>query len=123
VLSQLHKIGVKLALDDFGTCFSNLNHLRDLPVHAVKIDRSFVQDTGVPGSRAILAAVADLAAKLELRAVAEGIETEATLEAVIGAGYDEAQGFYFGLPAPVGSIARTLERCQTRLEVMTRRAA
>jgi diguanylate cyclase (GGDEF)-like protein/PAS domain S-box-containing protein len=119
VLSKLHQLGVRLALDDFGTCFSNLSYLRVLPVSTVKIDRSFVEATAErPGSRAILAAVAELAAKLGLRAVAEGVETEAGLAAIRDAGYQHAQGFYFSLPVPASSVARTLARCQDRLEVI-----
>lgn len=122
-LSRLHKVGVRLALDDFGTCFSNLSYLRQLPVGTIKIDRSFVEEVATPESRTILSAVADLAAKLGLRAVAEGIETEGALEAVIDAGYDEGQGFFFSLPVPVGAVSRTLARCQSRLDGLARRAA
>lgn len=119
VLNKLHQLGVKLALDDFGTCFSNLSYLRDLPVSSLKIDRSFVQEASArPGARAILAAVADLAAKLGVRAVAEGVETEANLLTAREAGYHEAQGFYFSLPVPAASVRRTFSRCQSRLHVV-----
>jgi EAL domain-containing protein (putative c-di-GMP-specific phosphodiesterase class I) len=116
-LNKLHKLGVKIALDDFGTCFANLSYLRNLPFSALKIDRSFVQEAaGQPESLAILASVADLAAKLGIRSVAEGVETAASLLAVQKAGYREAQGFYFSLPVPAHSVSRTLAKCQARFK-------
>jgi diguanylate cyclase (GGDEF)-like protein len=125
VLDKLHKLGVSLALDDFGTCFSNLSYVRDLPVTTLKIDKSFVQDAAErEGSRAILRSVADLATRLGMQAVAEGVETEASLSVVREAGCSAAQGFYFSLPVPRSSVLRTLGRCRQRLEASkTGRAA
>jgi EAL domain-containing protein (putative c-di-GMP-specific phosphodiesterase class I) len=117
VLEKLHRLGVSLALDDFGTCFSNLSYVRDLPVNALKIDKSFVQDAAErEGSRTILRSVADLATRLGMQAVAEGVETEANLSAVRESGCSAAQGFYFSLPVPRSAVLRTLGRCRQRLE-------
>jgi len=117
VLEKLHRLGVSLALDDFGTCFSNLSYVRDLPVSTLKIDKSFVQDAAEhEGSRAILRSVADLAARLGMHAVAEGVETEANLAAVLESGCSAAQGFFFSLPVPPSAVLRTLGRCRQRLE-------
>jgi diguanylate cyclase (GGDEF)-like protein/PAS domain S-box-containing protein len=93
-LRALADSGVGIVLDDFGTGFSSLGHLRDLPLRAVKIDRSFVSDT------AIVSAIASLAAALGLDAVAEGVETPAQAEALRALGCPLAQGFLFGAPGP-----------------------
>ncbi len=101
VLTSLRQLGVEIALDDFGTGYSSLSYLRQLPVTAVKIDRSFVG--GIGGSladEAIVEAVIDLAHALGLRVVAEGIEEIAQADALISMGADEAQGFLFGRPGP-----------------------
>jgi diguanylate cyclase (GGDEF)-like protein/PAS domain S-box-containing protein len=93
-LRTLAEAGVGIVLDDFGTGFSSLGHLRDLPLRAVKIDRSFVSDT------AIVSAIVSLAAALDLEAVAEGVETAAQAEALRALGCPLAQGFLFGAPGP-----------------------
>jgi diguanylate cyclase (GGDEF)-like protein len=116
VLQRLHDMGVRIALDDFGTCFANLSYLRNLPLDTIKIDRTFVQDgMAEPGSLAILSAVADLARKLGMRSVAEGVETGGSLAAARQAGYQAAQGFYFSLPVPARAVPRALRRCKTKL--------
>ncbi|MCU1367163.1 MAG: diguanylate cyclase/phosphodiesterase with sensor, partial [Ilumatobacteraceae bacterium] len=100
-LSALRALGLEIALDDFGTGYSSLTYLRQLPVTAVKIDRSFV--SGIGGSladEAIIEAVIDLAHALGLRVIAEGIEDLAQADALIRMGADEAQGYYFGFPEP-----------------------
>ena len=99
VLRKLHDLGVLITLDDFGTCFATLNYLRSFPFKKIKIDRSFVRD--IPEHHdcvAIVKSVADLARELNMRSVAEGVETAASLAAVRAAGYNEAQGFYFSPP-------------------------
>jgi diguanylate cyclase (GGDEF)-like protein len=115
ILRRLHDMGVRIALDDFGTCFANLSYLRNLPLDTIKIDRSFVQDeVAQSGSLAILSAVADLAKKLGMRSIAEGVETAASLLAVRQAGYQSAQGFYFSLPVPARAVPRALSKCRTK---------
>ena len=116
VLRKLHELGVLITLDDFGTCFATLNYLRSFPFKKIKIDRSFVRD--IPEHHdcvAIVKSVGDLARELNMRSVAEGVETAASLATVRAAGYDEAQGFYFSPPVPVSSIERTVHQCAARL--------
>jgi EAL domain-containing protein (putative c-di-GMP-specific phosphodiesterase class I) len=105
-----------ITLDDFGTCFATLNYLRSFPFKKIKLDRSFVRD--IPEHHdcvAIVKSVGDLARELNMRSVAEGVETAASLAAVCAAGYDEAQGFYFSPPVPVRGIKRTVDQCKARL--------
>jgi EAL domain-containing protein (putative c-di-GMP-specific phosphodiesterase class I) len=107
VLQDLRSLGVHLALDDFGTGYSSLLYLKGLPVDRLKVDRSFVSGLGESGQDVtIIASVVDLAHKLGLRVVAEGVETEAELRAISAMGCDEAQGFLLGRPAPARSFTQ-----------------
>ncbi|ATJ84655.1 EAL domain-containing protein [Halomonas beimenensis] len=100
-LAALRELGCYIAIDDFGTGYSSLSYLHQLPVTTLKIDRSFVRDLGVSrSSGAILAAVTGLARELGLRVVAEGVETEAQLEALRDYHVTLIQGFLTGRPAP-----------------------
>ncbi|HNR91204.1 MAG TPA: bifunctional diguanylate cyclase/phosphodiesterase [Dokdonella sp.] len=95
-LDRLRDIGVRVVLDDFGTGFSSLKHLRQLPFDGIKIDRSFVVDVLVdPRDAAIVRAMLALAHSLGLDVVAEGIETAAQLAWFQSAGSDRLQGFHF----------------------------
>ena len=117
VLRKLDSLGVTVALDDFGTRFSTLNCLRSFPFKEVKIDRSFVHDVSEhPHKLAIVRSIADLASELNMRSVAEGVETAADLAAVSVAGYDAAQGFYFSLPVPARAFRRTIAQCAAKFE-------
>jgi len=99
VLHELADIGVTLSIDDFGTGYSSLAYLRDLPVHQLKIDRSFVQELGSrSGDVVIVRSVIDLARNLGLRTVAEGVEDAATWEQLTQLGCNSAQGYYLGRP-------------------------
>lgn len=100
-LCGLHDLGVRLAVDDFGTGTSSLSDLRRLPVQEVKIDRSFVQGMATdPDDLAIVRAVVDLARHFGLTAVAEGVESELTLNLLEEIGCDIGQGFLFSRPLP-----------------------
>jgi diguanylate cyclase (GGDEF)-like protein len=108
-LAQLRAAGVQVALDDFGSGYSSLAQLVRLPVDIVKLDRDLVANLGQPGGDAVLTAAVALARALGLRTVAEGIETEAELAAVVGAGADLGQGYLFARPmaaADVGGLLR-----------------
>ncbi|HKE64259.1 MAG TPA: sensor domain-containing phosphodiesterase [Micromonosporaceae bacterium] len=101
ILRRLDTIGVRLAVDDFGSGYSSLPYLRRLPVDEVKIDRSFVQGMATdPGELAIVRAIVDLARHFELRVVAEGVESERTLSLLADMGCDVGQGFLFSRPLP-----------------------
>ena len=96
VLTRLKAIGAEIAIDDFGSGFSSLAHLKRFPIHEIKIDRPFVGGMlGDPGDRALVHAAVDLAHHFGLRAVAEGVENAQTLEALKAIGCDVAQGAYF----------------------------
>jgi len=100
-LRRLHDIGVRLAVDDFGTGASSLSYLRRLPVDEVKVDRTFVQGMATDsGDLAIVRAVVDLSRHFGLTVVAEGVESELTLELLEEIGCDIGQGFFFSRPLP-----------------------
>ena len=100
VLSSLRSQGLTLALDDFGTGHSSLARLAELPFQVLKIDRSFTARVpGDPSSAAMVTAMVDLARRLGMRAVAEGIETEEQLAFLRELGCPLGQGFLFGRPA------------------------
>jgi len=108
-LQDLHDLGVRIAVDDFGTGFSSLGHLRSFPVDVIKVDRSFIQ--GVernPKDAAITANLASLAHALGLVATAEGIESESQLASVRELGCDHAQGFLFAHPVAAEEISSLL---------------
>ena len=120
MLRKLQRLGVEIALDDFGTCFATLNYLRSFPFNKIKIDRSFIHDVSSQHDNlAIARSVADLASELNIRSVAEGVETAADLAVVRSAGYDEAQGFYFSLPVPARAVRRTIGQCTAKFSIKT----
>jgi diguanylate cyclase (GGDEF)-like protein/PAS domain S-box-containing protein len=99
-LEALKQRGIRLLMDDFGTGHSSLSNLRRLPLHAVKIDRSFVADLpGETRARGIVTAIIAMAHQLGLEVIAEGVETEEQLAFLKTEGCDSAQGFLLGRPA------------------------
>jgi diguanylate cyclase (GGDEF)-like protein len=99
ILEELTARGLRVALDDFGTGYSSLSLLQDLPVHTLKIDRSFVRCLGAEGGRApFVRAIIELAQGLELTVVAEGIEEMGHVAALRKLGCRVGQGFYFAKP-------------------------
>ena len=109
ILTELRRLGVRIALDDFGTGYSSLSYLRHFPVDKLKLDRSFVGDLPAGlGARAIVRAVAGLAAGLGLTMTAEGIETADQVEALLEEGYTEGQGYYFSLPVPAENVLEVI---------------
>ncbi|MGZ4663665.1 MAG: putative bifunctional diguanylate cyclase/phosphodiesterase [Frankiaceae bacterium] len=99
LLQRLADLGVALSVDDFGTGYSSLAYLRRLPVHEIKIDKSFVQDMGTdPSDAAIVQTIIGLAHNLGLRVVAEGVEDERSRELLVRSGCDLAQGYLISRP-------------------------
>ncbi|VXB44880.1 conserved hypothetical protein [Luteimonas sp. 9C] len=112
LLAQLRAGGVRIAIDDFGTGYSSLAYLRQLPVDAIKIDRSFIRDmVGDLRARRIVGTMIELAHDLDLVVVAEGIEDEATLALLQDAGCDAVQGYLIGRPALADDV---VQRAQAR---------
>ena len=108
-ISQLRQQGVEVALDDFGTGFSSLNMLRSLPLHTVKIDRSLIDPMPESHAVAVVKAICDLAAVLDLDVVAEGVETAAHAEAARAAGCHALQGYHFARPLDVPDATQWLQ--------------
>ncbi|MGF1679860.1 putative bifunctional diguanylate cyclase/phosphodiesterase [Photobacterium minamisatsumaniensis] len=98
-LDDLASLGLELYLDDFGTGYSSLSQLQDLPISTVKLDQSFVQGEH-KGSQAIIEATRAICEKLDLKVVAEGVETEAQLRYLQQCRFDFCQGYYLGRPMP-----------------------
>ncbi len=111
ILIELKSMGVGLAIDDFGTGYSSLAYLKRFPLDVLKIDRSFIK--GIPedqDSAAIAAAIIAMAHTLNLKVVAEGVETEEQLSFLRGQGCDEIQGFLFSPALPPDEIEVYLRR-------------
>ncbi|MCW2507034.1 MAG: putative Diguanylate cyclase/phosphodiesterase, partial [Modestobacter sp.] len=105
LLHQLRDLGVRLSVDDFGTGYSSLSYLKRLPVHQVKIDRSFVTGLREQGEdAAIVRAIVDLGRHLGLEVVAEGIEDQETWDLLASMGCDLAQGWHLARPMPTGEL-------------------
>jgi EAL domain-containing protein (putative c-di-GMP-specific phosphodiesterase class I) len=100
-LRRLKEIGVRISIDDFGTGYSSLNYLKEFPMDALKIDKSFIRDlTEDPNDAAIVSAIILLAHSLKLKVIAEGVETQEQLEFLRKHKCDIVQGFFFSRPVP-----------------------
>jgi diguanylate cyclase (GGDEF)-like protein len=109
ILRALRERGIQVAIDDFGTGYSSLGYLRKFPLDALKIDQSFVRQIGTAGEdRVIVTAVIGMARSLNLRVIAEGVETREELEFLRTHHCDEVQGYYFSRPVPPEEFARLL---------------
>jgi PAS domain S-box-containing protein/diguanylate cyclase (GGDEF)-like protein len=107
ILSRVRDLGIQVFLDDFGTGYSSLSYIAALPIHAVKIDRSFIiRMMQHERHRAVVIAAISLAHSLGMRVVAEGVETADQANAVIELGCDEIQGFFFSKPMPAAELPR-----------------
>jgi diguanylate cyclase (GGDEF)-like protein/PAS domain S-box-containing protein len=108
-MAGLRELGVQMSIDDFGTGYSSLGRLRNLPVDELKIDRTFI--TPLPtdeGARHLVRGIIGLAHSLDLRVVAEGVETHAHVEILAELQCDRAQGYYYGRPMPLAELTDRL---------------
>ena len=121
-LKSLHKLGVRFAMDDFGTGYSSLGYLLSFPFSKIKIDRSFI--AGLPDkkeSRAIVRAIADLGRNLNMRVVAEGVETAVQREQARMLGCTDIQGYLISAPRPTAEIHRLfLPHAQGAVNIVSR---
>jgi EAL domain-containing protein (putative c-di-GMP-specific phosphodiesterase class I) len=110
-LTRIRELGVGLHVDDFGTGYSSLATLHQMPIGALKIDRSFVATVHQrQDSLELVRAIVSLARNLRLEVIAEGVESEDQLAIVRGLGCDYAQGFLFSRPLRREDLERVLER-------------
>jgi diguanylate cyclase (GGDEF)-like protein/PAS domain S-box-containing protein len=105
-VQRLKLLGVKLSIDDFGTGYSSLSYLKRFAVDKLKIDQSFIRDLATdPDDAAIIRAIIQMARSLNLKTIAEGVETAGILEQLRLFNCDEAQGYYFARPMPAQAFA------------------
>ena len=116
VLGELHALGLRLALDDYGTGHSSLAYLNELPVDTLKIDRSFVTAMDTSSQDAtIVRSTIDLARNLGLQVVAEGVETRTSWQTLTHLGCDSAQGYWLARPEPSAGLLALVARLERRL--------
>jgi diguanylate cyclase len=112
VIRKLHELsahGITIAIDDFGTGYSSLSYLHKLPIHTLKIDRTFLKESRInQGDNTIINTIVAMAKGLSLNVIAEGVETPAQLEYLREIDCSEAQGFLFGKPLPPDVISQLL---------------
>jgi EAL domain-containing protein (putative c-di-GMP-specific phosphodiesterase class I) len=104
-LRELRDLGVRIAIDDFGSGYSSLGYIRQFPVDILKVDKSFI-DRIDEGEKefALAAAIIDMAKVLNLRPVAEGVERQQQLDRLLELGCDSAQGYYFAKPGSQSDV-------------------
>jgi predicted signal transduction protein with EAL and GGDEF domain len=104
-ITRLNSLGITIAIDDFGTGYSSLSYLKNLPVHALKIDKSFLSEVETNSSAvSMIKSIVALAHCLSMRVVVEGIETQKQCDIASGAGCDDLQGYLLGRPAPAPDL-------------------
>ena len=122
ILSRLNAMGVQLSIDDFGTGYSSVAYLKSLPVHALKVDRSFVSQMLQSSSDAVIVhSTIDLGRNLGLRVVAEGVENPLTLQHLGLLGCHAAQGYHISRPIPADQLISWLEYQAARAAPPARR--
>jgi EAL domain-containing protein (putative c-di-GMP-specific phosphodiesterase class I) len=111
ILDEIHRMGARITLDDFGAGYSSLSYLRTFRFDKIKVDRCFIADlaSGSLAARAIVRAIASLGSDLGIETVAEGVETEEQLKHARDEGMSEIQGYLFGRPTPAEDLARLFE--------------
>ena len=118
-LNRLREEGIRVAIDDFGTGYSSLSYLRDLPLDTLKIDRTFMRDNGAfQIDHQLVNTIVLMAQGLGLSTVAEGVESEAQLEQLVGLGCSLIQGFYFAEAGRACDLPAVIESLEARLQVI-----
>jgi diguanylate cyclase (GGDEF)-like protein/PAS domain S-box-containing protein len=113
VLQHLRERGVKVSIDDFGSGYSSLSHLKKLPIDVLKMDRSFLHPLNdPPDETSITVAIIRMGRSLNLRVVAEGVESAEDMKFLRAHDCDEAQGFYFSPPVPAEQLEELLKKRQ-----------
>lgn len=110
ILTELKEIGVQVAIDDFGTGYSSLAYLREFPIDRLKIDRSFIMGIPSEDNGSIANIIIELAKTLNLKVIAEGVETENHINFLREKNCDEVQGYYFSKPVPPGKVSQLLAK-------------
>jgi EAL domain-containing protein (putative c-di-GMP-specific phosphodiesterase class I) len=114
VLDKIKRIGIMLSIDDYGTGYSSLSYLKQLPIHVLKIDRSFIMNLERNKSdHTIVSSTIALAHNLGLKVVAEGVETESALEILNEQNCDFAQGYFFSKPIPEELLGDYLKQARS----------
>jgi EAL domain-containing protein (putative c-di-GMP-specific phosphodiesterase class I) len=120
ILAKLRDMGVHLSVDDYGTGYSTMTYLKNLPVHELKIDRAFITNlTRDHNDAVIVKSAMDLGHDLGLSIVAEGVEDEATLLALKALGVDVAQGYHLGRPMPENLLQQWITDHSDALTLLT----
>lgn len=110
VIKRLDALGVMISIDDYGTGYSSLAYLRDLPVHAVKLDKSFVMNMQHHDDRVIVESTVQLAHALKLKVIAEGVETAADAAFLKACGYDYGQGYFYSVALDPDALLKWIRR-------------
>jgi EAL domain-containing protein (putative c-di-GMP-specific phosphodiesterase class I) len=116
ILKGLKALGVKIAIDDFGTGYSSLTYLHRFPIDTLKVDRSFVRAIDQKEGQAVAKTIVALAKSLELKTVAEGIETKEQIEFMQSLDCDYFQGFIFAKPMPQNDLIEFLKNDDKRVK-------
>ncbi|MGB0945663.1 MAG: bifunctional diguanylate cyclase/phosphodiesterase [Pseudoalteromonas marina] len=112
-LRELKALGIEVAIDDFGTGFSSLSYIQSLPIDRLKIDRSFIKDLNNGDTGAVAGLVISLGAKLGLKTIAEGVETQEQAKFLKDLGCDEVQGFMYAKPMPENKLLEFISKRKT----------
>ncbi len=117
MINELHEMGCHIVLDDFGTGYSSLAYLKQFPIDTLKIDRSFIRDILTdPSDAAICNAISAMAKSLNVKVIAEGVETPEQLDYLLANGFTSVQGYLFGKPVPLSKLIP--DKKETKLKLI-----